>query len=90
MTGKLRKINGLATMPPRRFGFLRSAVRKSFILSKYVFCFVVAISIDRLPGWAAITSATVANVAIALILIALGSRSGAQVRSSKSPDTQPM
>lgn len=53
-----------------------------------LFCFVVAITIDRLPGWVSFTLATALNLALALIVIRFGSR--AQVRSSNSPDTQPM
>ena len=56
-----------------------------------VFCFVVAVTIDRLPGWASFTLATALNVAVAMILITVGRRRiPAQVRSSNSPDTQPM
>ncbi len=56
-----------------------------------VFCFVVALTIDRLPGWASFTLATALNVAVAMILITVGRRQvPAQVRSSNSPDTHPM
>lgn len=56
-----------------------------------VFCFVVAITIDLLPGWISFTLATALNVAVAMILIAIGRRRRpGQVSSSNSPDTHPM
>ena len=39
-----------------------------------LFCFVVAITIDRMPWWASFTLATALNVGLALVLIALGRR----------------
>ncbi len=55
-----------------------------------LFCFTVAVTIDRIPGWASFTLATLLNVGLAMILIAFDRRRSAQVRSSKFPDTQPM
>ena len=39
-----------------------------------LFCFTVAVTIDRLPGWASFTVATTVNVAFAAILIMVGGR----------------
>lgn len=41
-----------------------------------LFCFVVAVTIDLLPGWASFTLATVVNVGYALVLLAIGRRPG--------------
>lgn len=41
-----------------------------------LFCFTVAESIDRIPGWASFTLATIVNVAFAAFLIMIGGRRG--------------
>jgi hypothetical protein len=39
-----------------------------------LFCFVLAITLDRWPVWASFAIATVANVVLALVLIKVGHR----------------
>ncbi len=39
-----------------------------------LFCFVVAVTVDVLPGWVSFTLATVVNVGFALMLLAIGRR----------------
>ena len=39
-----------------------------------LFCFIVAVTIERIPGWAAFSLATAVNVGFAMILVAVGRR----------------
>lgn len=51
-----------------------------------LFCFVLAITLDRIPVWASFTLATVANVALALALIMFGRRTAGSVPQSAGPE----
>ncbi len=39
-----------------------------------LFCFIVAVTIERIPGWAAFALATAVNVGFAMVLVAVGRR----------------
>ena len=61
-----------------------------------LFCFVLAITLDRLPIWVSFTMATALNLALAMVLIKIGHRDAAsdpagmdqriETRPSHGPD----